>query len=183
MKRFWTADWHLGSPGIIEYCARPFKDVQHMNKMLIHNANQRVKKGDMLVSVGDMLIYGRAKGIEGLRLKYADYVSQINGTFINIDGNHDLNNRVKSLCNFMVTTIGQYTFTVSHKPSDRLYDDTGIDVRTFYRSVHLCGHVHTRWKHEWIEGILNINVGCDQWNYMPVSDDEIMKYITTRKLI
>ena len=63
MKRFWTSDWHLGSPAIIEYCDRPFKDVQHMNKRLIANANGRAKSNDVLISVGDMISYEERKAL------------------------------------------------------------------------------------------------------------------------
>jgi len=101
-KRFWTADWHLGSPAIIDYCDRPFKDVEHMNTRLIANANGRMKDDDTLISVGDFASYGRAKGIDGLRLHSSEYIKQIKGTFVNIEGNHDANNKTKSLCDFMI---------------------------------------------------------------------------------
>lgn len=172
-KRFFTADWHLGSPAIIDYCKRPFKDVNHMNKLLIHNANMRAKKTDTIISVGDMISYGCSKGIEGLRVKYQDYVSQINATFINVEGNHDPNNKVKSICNFMLTNIGHYNVSIAHYPTNQLK----FNIPTLPNHIHLCGHVHTNWKHKTINNILNINVGCDQWNYNPVSDSEIIRYI------
>jgi calcineurin-like phosphoesterase family protein len=45
--------------------------------------------------------------------------------------------------------------------------------------IHLCGHVHGKWKHllDIKHQVLNINVGVDVWNFQIVSEDEIIKYI------
>jgi len=44
----------------------------------------------------------------------------------------------------------------------------------------LAGHVHEKWKIEWLEGdpdpIPIINVGVDQWNFRPVKLDEVLRY-------
>jgi len=187
MKRYWTADWHLGSPAIIEYCNRPFRDVEHMNSSLIRNANQRVKDNDTLISVGDMISYGRAKGVDGLRLKHDDYASQINGTFVNVAGNHDDNNHVKSICDFMMVKIGKMKVSISHMPTSGGWANDEVElIGVEGKSIpafHICGHVHTAWKHQYRDSILNINVGCDQWNYHPVSDEEILRYIVKNKLL
>jgi calcineurin-like phosphoesterase family protein len=175
-QRFWTADWHLGHSAIIGYCDRPFKDAEHMIKRLIANANMRVKAGDTLISVGDFACYGRAKGIEGLRLHASEYIKQLNGTFVNVEGNHDANNKVKSICDMMLVRIGKFKVSVAHHPSWQM----NIDVKKCLDvDFHICGHVHEKFKHAYSEanGLLNINVGCDVWNYMPVNDSEIIGYV------
>jgi len=42
MTTWFTADLHLGHRNIIEYCNRPFADVDEMNRALIANWNQVV---------------------------------------------------------------------------------------------------------------------------------------------
>lgn len=40
----------------------------------------------------------------------------------------------------------------------------------------LCGHVHSLWKHTWIDDIPIINCSVEQWNYSPIRLDEILAY-------
>ena len=44
MNIFFTADTHFNHANIIEYCSRPFKDVNHMNWAMIENWNSVVGK-------------------------------------------------------------------------------------------------------------------------------------------
>ena len=45
----------------------------------------------------------------------------------------------------MTMDIGQYkNVTLSHWPS---YDEESRDFRIPFHSVHICGHVHDKWKY------------------------------------
>ena len=96
--------------------------------------------------------------------------------FINLKGNHDINNKVKSIGNVLRTKIGRHTaVSISHYPS---YDKHAEG--TFNEGdIHICGHVHRRWKHclDMTHKVLNINVGVDVWNYTIVTEDELIEYI------
>lgn len=39
--RFYTADFHLGMEGILEYENRPFKDIRQMDRALIDDCNEQ----------------------------------------------------------------------------------------------------------------------------------------------
>jgi calcineurin-like phosphoesterase family protein len=76
----------------------------------------------------------------------------------------------------MMTTLGPYTGTfVSHHPSI----DHNSRVKNMSNLIHLCGHVHNRWRYLYDESrnILNINVGMDVWKYSPVSEEKLVRYI------
>ena len=97
--------------------------------------------------------------------------------FINLKGNHDVNNRVKSTANMMRTKLGNkyVDVSISHYPS---YDKHAVGMFE-EGDIHLCGHVHSNWKHclDITHKVLNINVGVDVWNYSLVSEHELIMYI------
>lgn len=49
-------DLHFYHKKIIEYCNRPFSDVEEMNKTLISNWNSVVKKNDEVIVAGDFAL-------------------------------------------------------------------------------------------------------------------------------
>lgn len=50
-KIFLTSDLHLDHKNIIKYCKRPFKNVHHMNGIIIRNWNSTVGKNDKIYIV------------------------------------------------------------------------------------------------------------------------------------
>ena len=176
-KRFFTSDLHFASTVMVEAGLRPFKTVEKMNEALIRNINSRCKEEDILISLGDVCQFGNDRTWIGRKTNPREYISRINPTFVNIQGNHDPNNRVKSVCSSMRTMLGKRYLAVSlsHYPS---FDKRAAG--TFRRGdVHLCGHVHGAWKHkvDFENKVLNVNVGVDAWRYMPVSESELISYI------
>ena len=55
----------------------------------------------MIVHIGDLCSFGIDRGTECGKKKPHDLVKDIPATFINIRGNHDLSNKVKSACDSM----------------------------------------------------------------------------------
>jgi calcineurin-like phosphoesterase family protein len=160
---------HLGHANIIQLCSRPFKDVDDMNKKLISNWNARVKKDDYVFHIGDFCYK------TGINFK--NYVKQLNGNIIFISGNHDSNNGVRTPILDITIHHGGENLMLIHNPSDINY----------FGGLVLCGHVHQNWKFQRRWGFYNLqldnkdervdfcNVGVDQWRYMPISIDEILK--------
>jgi calcineurin-like phosphoesterase family protein len=187
-RRYWTADWHLGHPNVIKYCERPFRDAEHMNERLIAEANSRVRADDTLIHVGDFVTRGRAKGVEGLKTKWHEYASRIVGRLVLLEGNHDEQNKTKTVGRHLICRIGSYRVFVSHYPTDSETQDPAL-MEWVHATCHfaLCGHVHNHWDHKWIHvthgrpGFLNINVGVDVRSMRPMSDDEVLNEY--RKLI
>lgn len=176
-KRFFTSDLHFNSSCLIDKNLRPFKSVERMNSILLKNINQRCKEDDILIHCGDFIQYGKDREWCGNKTHPREFLTQIKPVFVNIEGNHDRNNKMKSVCSSMRTTLGKKYVSVSigHYPS--------YDIRskgTFkHGDVRICGHVHDKWKYfvDFDNKVLNINVGVDVWGFNPVSEDELIEYI------
>lgn len=201
-KRFWSADYHLSHANIVRYCNRPtlrktdldekgnwispeiaIEAAERQDKFIIRNHNQRVKPEDTVIHLGDFMNRGRAKGVEGLRNKYSDYVEQLNGTFVNIRGNHDDNNSTKSIGDYLIASLGPYTVFVSHYPIENT-NRFSRDLMNFilkHTSAQLCGHIHNSWTHKFFQHsngkYLMYNVGIDVHKYAPISDNEVIENI------
>lgn len=175
-KRFFTSDLHFNSVVLVEKKLRPFKSVERMNDILIKNINQRCKEDDMLIHLGDFIQYGNDRQWDGMKTKPYEFIRQINPMFVNVQGNHDANNGMKSACISMRTYLGKrYSVSISHYPSNN-----PKAKGTFRKGdVHLCGHVHGAWKYfiDFDNKVLNINVGVDVWRYNPIAEDELISYI------
>lgn len=173
--RFWTSDLHFQHTNVIKYANRPFKTIERMDQVLIHNINQRATVQDTLVSLGDFMFYGKDRGVVNTKNKPSFYINQINPQVFNIKGNHDRNNKVDSIADIIITQVGPFQVSASHRPS--------MENPTNKLPIHLCGHVHQLWKsyYDKENHILNINVGVDVWNYNPVTDQELINYIRWTK--
>lgn len=176
-RKFFTADWHLSSQHVNKVYNRPFKTVLEMNATLLSNCNNVATSEDIVLHLGDFLIYGNDHGEQGLKISPQFFLNKINATFLNIEGNHDPTNKTKSVGWFMQTHLGN-TFpdvSIAHFPS---YHEK---IRDLVKPgwIHLCGHVHDKWKY-FIDNerqVLNVNVGVDVWNYKPVSELELISFI------
>lgn len=141
-------------------------------KETLADGNQIAIDRDIIIHVGDLAMFGE----NGLGINPQALVSQIPAMFINLKGNHDINNKVKSVGTMLRTKIGKHKdVSISHYPSyDRHAEGTFQEG-----DIHICGHVHSAWKHclDTKRKVLNINVGVDVWNYTIVSEDQLLQYI------
>ena len=163
MTVFFTADQHFGHTNIIEYCKRPFKDVNEMDEMLIKFWNDVVKPTDTVFVLGDFAFKHHEK-----------YKARLNGMIFLMDGSHDsYDEKVK------LTVVKQKRYF----PDNPEYRDTTLchyALRTWekshYGSWALFGHSH---------GMLepygkSFDVGVDAgWNYYPVSIQQVAKKMAT----
>ena len=78
---FIIADTHLFHKNIINYCGRPFENVEEMNNIIIKNWNRVVGKHDIVYVLGDFALCGRDSMI--------DITRQLNGRKRLVLGNHD----------------------------------------------------------------------------------------------
>ena len=173
-RKFYTSDLHLGMTRLVQTGFRPFESVEKMNERIIANINARCTEEDILICLGDFCSVGKERETRSLNLKQKDYVSMIHPTVVNVEGNHDKANGVKSIATYMRTTLGRrYTsVSCSHYPSVDL-ESSG----TFRKGdVHLHGHHHqgSKFTIDWKNRVLNVNVACDIWKLRPVSEDELM---------
>lgn len=80
-KIWFTSDTHFFHNKIIEYCQRPFANVEEMNNELIYRWNQVVRNDDVVFHLGDFCL-GKAK-------KWNSILDKLNGKICLILGNHD----------------------------------------------------------------------------------------------
>ena len=176
-KRFFTADFHLGMSECIRFEKRPFKNVQEMNSRLVHTCMERTTENDIIYHIGDLASWKSDRGNLGLDVKPMEIVKTIPAQFLNIRGNHDLNNKVTSVCEAMHVHLSRrYPDVVCcHYPS---FTDHALKY-VQPNGIWICGHVHRSWRHclDLTNNILNVNVGVDAWNYNIVSEDELTTYL------
>ena len=162
---------------ILRFESRPFKSIDAMNAAIKRSCEQRAKAGDTIIHVGDLYSFGSDRGNSGMKMKPADFLSGIHATFVNLRGNHDLTNRVKSLGDSMRISLGRRypTVSVCHYPS---YDPR-CKGHFLDGDIHICGHVHRKWRHclDLTHKVLNVNVGLDVSGFKILSEDEVIQYI------
>jgi len=168
MKVWFTSDTHFGHANIIKYCSRPFKDLTHMNRVLIDNWNARVKHEDMVIFLGDFC-FRNSSGVrgEGTQHKAEYYMKQLNGMIVPLRGNHDNNNSLNTKIDSLIMNIGGQEIFCTHKPEDYNWD---------YK-INLVGHVHEAWKIRKEEKSILVNVGVDVWQFHPININEILKEV------
>ena len=163
---FVTSDLHIGHSNVIEYCKRPFNDVNHMTSELIKRWNETVHNEDTVFVIGDLAM--------GQLEQTVPLLAALNGDKRLIPGNHDawhpLHKRFHS------------------KPTKQLYIDAGFTIEpwskyvgiinmpvelthypyaeTVVDRVVLHGHIHSgkRGKHDGYQ----VDIGVDAWDYRPV---------------
>lgn len=157
MKYWFTSDTHFGHANIIEYCNRPFKDVDDMENKIVKNWNKVVKPEDVVFHLGDFIFRGKPSEIK----------KKLNGKIILIKGNHDSHN--DSIIDEIAIYHGGMDWVLIHDPA----------LTTFTNVI--CGHVHEAWKVKKIKDRVMINVGVDVNNYTPVNIEQILKAIQDYK--
>ncbi len=157
MNNFFTADLHLNHRAIIQYCNRPFPDVNTMNRQILENWNSVVQPEDRVYVVGDI-------GFGDLRT----LLDRLNGHIILIEGGHDrrvvnqCRSRFSAVVPLLDINIGEQSITLCHYAL-RVWN------KSHWGSYHLYGHSHGK-----LEGIgKSMDVGVDTHNYFPYSWDEI----------
>ena len=81
MKRYVISDTHFNHSRILEYCLRPFDNVEQMNEVIINNWNKVINEDDIVYVLGDFCF--------GNKTMLKEIVSNLKGRKILICGNHD----------------------------------------------------------------------------------------------
>lgn len=162
-KIFITSDLHLDHTNIINFCKRPFLNIENMNKTLISNWNNIISNKDKVYFLGD-LAYGRGS-------KSTDYwLKKLNGKITFIRGNHDKSNNIPFHESYILEYRG-YEFFLSHEPEKVPKDWDGWVI---------CGHHHNNkpLKYPFIDKNNKIiNISTDLTKFRPVNIDELIKNI------
>ena len=172
MKYWFTSDYHFGHANIIEYCNRPFKNLEDMNQAIIRNHNARVNKEDVVFHIGDFCFKNtnNTRG-EGDTYKAAYYEKFLNGKIIHVAGNHDHHNSDENIIHGISICYGGMDMWLTHEPKN--FSDEF--------QLNLVGHVHQNWKVKRAGDIILLNVGIDVNRFMPISIQEILAEYTKAK--
>lgn len=165
MTTWFTSDQHYDHKNIIEFCKRPFTDVDHMNEMLIHNYNELVQPEDTVYHLGDLQFSADIN----------KFLPRLNGKKILIKGNHDYQHPAifdsphwESVHDALLVNINS-TMIYLHHYACRVWP------RAHKGSLNLFGHSHNR-----LSGnSQSCDVGVDAWNYRPVQLKDIRKRMKT----
>lgn len=172
---YFTSDLHLNHRAVIPMCGRDFETIEQMNKTLIDNINERVRKDDTLYILGDVTNKGTVASANEL-------ISQIKcKNLYLIEGNHDkkydetLFKEIHKLTEIHVGVAGKnYSITLCHFPMMSWY-------KYRHGSIHLHGHIHSKGNEYNLqmksEGIRRYDVGVDANNFYPVSLHELLGFL------
>lgn len=165
MANLVISDTHLGHTNILQYCNRPFKDIDEMDDAIIQNWNSVVTDEDTVYCLGD-LAFGK-----GSKEKLKLYISMLKGRIILFRGNHDRET---------VTWYKRYGIEDVHngdywkyKPYVHLSHRPHILTKPPTINIH--GHTH-HVRYMYPKGVF-VNVSAEQINYTPVDLDELIKNV------
>lgn len=155
MTVYMTGCSHFGHSNIIKLCSRPFSSVEEMDAMLIENWNKTVSKDDIVYHHGDFAFKGREDN--------AQFLKQLNGRVVLIQGNHDPVLWGQHIMEYKTNKLG---VVMCHYPIE--------EWNGYYRgAIHTHCHTH---KSELVSAHRRFNVGVDSCNYSPISLDEILEH-------
>ena len=173
---FFTSDTHFYHANIINFCGRPFKNVEVMNETLIANWNSVVGPDDLVFHLGDFCLGGSAE--------WTNILNRLNGKIYLIVGNHDIKNlrqgyygRFEHIAMQMHIEVGKQKIYLNHCPF--------LCYGGAYRDTwQLFGHVHTSKQNTGIDAPrlhmlfpTQYDVGVDNNNFTPVSFEEVKRII------
>ena len=175
-KVFFTSDTHFNHKGIIEFCHRPFKDVEQMDEALIANWNSVVGKEDTVFHLGDFCLGGSAK--------WTHILDRLNGKIYLILGNHDLRNirqryiqRFEHVTMQMFIEIRGQRIYLNHNPF-LCYGGAHRNIWQLFGHVH-SGPYATDTTRSLMKKLLPMqyDVGVDNNNFTPVSFEQVKEKI------
>jgi calcineurin-like phosphoesterase family protein len=189
MSILFTSDLHFGHENAINFDHRPFANIEEMRKELIRRWNAKVKPGDIVYVLGDM-IWKMQDG------EVHELLKELNGQIILIKGNHDRFIKNATTKKLLAGIKDFDDICVELKDGTKKRVVISHYFMPFYpgaryQGIHLYGHFHNSQEHrdaiEVIEmlkaksyHIEAFNVGCMHWNYEPVTLDEILEANSTK---
>lgn len=162
---YFISDTHLEHTNIIKYTGRPFKNIDEMEKCIVHNWNKTVDEGSIVYHLGD---FTRNSSL------VKTLVDKLNGKIFLIKGNHDTKSTsFYNSCGLTVlpnlTKLEEYKLILSHKP----LDDKMIPLG--YTNIHV--RIHNKELDDTFDKSKHINVSVEQINYTPINLEDLLKKI------
>lgn len=183
-KLYFASDYHFFHSNVIKFDKRPFNHVKEMNEFLIEKWNETVKEDDIVFYLGDLSWSGH---------KQTKYIlDQLSGKIHLILGNHD---KMRNILKFKdrFESIGHYMdlYVKDSDVSENFYQHIVMFHypiyswnRAHYGSWQLHGHCHnsllnTPFGEEFYKRKV-LDMGCNAWDYKPVSYETIKSIMNTK---
>lgn len=161
------SDTHFDHSNIIDYCARPFADVNEMNNVLVNNWNSTVKKQDKVYFLGDIR-FGR-----GSRPK--DYwLNEIKGEIVFIRGDHD-DPKWHNMKSYDKLDYKGHKFLLIHDPKDKHPEWNDWIIHGHKHNNDLENYPLINWERK------TVNVCAELIKYRPINFDKIIEFIENKK--
>lgn len=160
--RWFIADTFFGCEQIIERLGRPFANAEEMDDLMILNWNQAVGEEDQVYHLGNFALNECPKYIDKV-------LERLNGIKILFAGKYDedadvmLNAGFHGVFESGFMRLGYHDCFLNHEPLPMSAPKTWC--------IH--GKEHTAWKVLPTERKICMSV--DNWNYKPISEEEIRK--------
>lgn len=172
-----TSDPHYVHKNIIEYCNRPFRDVEHQIEELVARFNAIVTPEDHTLILGDLFLGSRGVEIMG----------RLNGKKTLVAGNHDLRVTTTKLLSFgfeavhrgsLYDVIDGMKVCYNHFPHAKgSPDERYLNLRPPYEEDVVLMHGHTHSRERFNPRQLTVHPGVDAWDYSPCTLEQISSLI------
>lgn len=181
---FFTSDHHFGHRNVIEFCKRPFGDVDEMTEAMIDRHNEVVRPGDLVYILGDMFW-------RSVRKESANAILwRMNGQKYYIWGNHEETMRDIQNDPQMREHFVWYRDIANIHPADTPHIILCHYAMRTWEGSHkgawqLYGHSHNGLSKS-VAGVtleespLSMDVGVDTHNFYPWHLDEVAQEIKTK---
>ncbi len=163
---FFTADHHFGHANIIPQCRRPFNDVREMDEAMVERWNAVVKARDDIWHVGDFAYRAFSEATDRT-------FRRLHGRKRLIIGNHDR----QSTRALPWAEPPAHLAVLKEAGSRIVLCHYGLRVwpSMHHGTISLYGHSHGR-----LPGHSRaLDVGVDNWDFFPVSIDQIRERLAT----
>ena len=176
---YFISDFHLYHKNVIGFDNRPFRktngdpDVEAMHKTIIQNWNSVVNDNDVVFYLGD-LCFGRPEWANNI-------VHTLKGKIHYIMGNHD---KYKDIANYgrfeSINDLVDLKITSQNFKGDIHFVLCHYPIYSWNKAHHgsymIHGHSHMGLSNgEFHKDKRIFDVGCNGWDYTPVSYQEIIK--------
>lgn len=179
---FFTSDLHLGHKNVISMCNRPYSGTDEMDGALIENWNEKVKNGDTVYVIGD-LIWETADPVK--------YLERLSGKKVLITGNHDekwlkrygCENYFELITPYLETEIDGVKITMCHYPMLEWRASRKLGSRKL--GYHIHGHIHNNYRELYRQLFLTphaLNADTDITGFTPATFEELVAFNEEHKL-
>jgi len=188
--RYFTSDPHFGHKRIIELCNRPFRDVDHMNTVIVNTINAVCEPDDDLWILGDVVMGSFVENIKLLG-RLAPRLHLVAGNHDRIHPAYRASDDKKKEAALMYMeyfetmtrtstsqVIAGQNVLLNHFPyeGDSHGEDRYSELRPEDNGLPLIhGHVHNEWRTRGRQ----FNVGVDVNNFRPVHEDTIAEWVSS----